>query len=116
MFKIGDEVFLIYKGWDEYQDSYQLTTVKSISPKRGDISINGYDTVFNKNGDSKDHKSLYNIRCYIVLATPELKDTVNLLKIKQQAIVRIRNTNFTDLSAEKLQKIVAILDEKSDTE
>ena len=95
-FKVGDKVALIQSsGWG-------LDTIKAISPKRGDISLEKSGRIFDKTGWEK--VSGYH-HAYLEHATQEHADTIK----RSNIVYRLKETNLDALSLDELKQIDDII-------
>lgn len=102
-FKVGDKV-TVFNGAGSWSNGPSVVrTIKSITAKRGDITLDNYITTFSKNGSSKG-ESVWN-RSRI---EPWRLEHSEILKMKNMRYV-ISSVDFKTISDEDAQKIYNIL-------
>lgn len=103
-FKVGDEVFLVYWGMGG-KDYTALTTVESITPKRGDLKIKGYKIIFHAFNGQEKNRSGWSRGPQLEHATPELKAEVRAIMKRRKNTNLIENLEPKKLTDDALQAI-----------
>ena len=106
-FKVGDPVFLVYYGLGG--KTYEaLTKVESISPKRGDVKIEGFKVIFYTNGREKK-SSGYSRSTHIELATDELKAEVKALQKRRKDLLTVQNIDAKEMTEEGIAALATAI-------
>jgi len=101
--KVGDRVFIVRHSLNGDGRSYEsIAKVISISPKRGDLKVEGYETIFNTSGHSKE-KGIWSHGAHLELATEELIEKVKKKVKRNKNINRIQNFDVKNASDEMLE-------------
>jgi hypothetical protein len=108
-FKVGDKVFIVYYVLGSSRKNYyQLTTIVSISAKRGDIRLKDHKTIYGPSGDSKKSYDKWSTGPHLELATPELIAELNEKHKRERLVNSIQEFDFETISTTNLEKIVAL--------
>lgn len=109
-FQVGQEVFVVYDSLMADRKQYNaLRKIKSISEKRGDITLEDFHTTFDRDGYAKNKVDRWSRGPWIELATPELKADLKVRKIRQDRLGYLREFKWDSLNDEKLKRITDIL-------
>lgn len=101
--KVGDEVAIKSGYYGEYR--YRIGVIEKITPTR-QIKLVGSNIRY-KNGEMIGKKGVFDYRDNLVPISEEIK---NIL-LKEKLVSKISKVKFNEFSTEKLQKVLAILEE-----
>lgn len=116
-FKVGDEVFVVYSGYQGEKSYTYLLEIKTITAKRGEIKLDDFATTFDSQGRAKrrrDRYSAWDRLPHIELATPELKAEVRAKNKRNKMLNALSDFDWEKLDQTELELVHAIVEKHKD--
>jgi hypothetical protein len=107
-FEVGEEVYVVYTAFASTADTYYLTHVLSVSPKRGDVKVKDHTVIFDKSGHSKNHDR-WARGPHLQHATPKLKNLLAEQKKRNRLLHVVSEFGFKKMCTEHLETVVALI-------